>query len=128
MQASGEPHQPGSARDAKILFVTPRKLGGSLIALIVPANLARAGFKVTVRGDCAHDLAKWLPEIQTDPASLRWVPPSFVLSRGGMPTTRGVLDGVRSRSCRRRYLFEGCLGSGHTLSAYGKSGIVLSPF
>jgi len=67
MQANGESHRVVSNREAKILFVTPGKLGDSLISLVVPANLARAGFDVTVRGDCAHDLANWLPELQTGP-------------------------------------------------------------
>ena len=67
MQANGESHRVASNREAKILFVTPGKLGDSLISLVVPANLARAGFDVTVRGDCAHDLTIWLPELQTGP-------------------------------------------------------------
>ncbi|MAF08192.1 MAG: hypothetical protein CL389_10105 [Acidiferrobacteraceae bacterium] len=67
MQANGESHRVKSTRDAKVLFVTPGKLGDSLISLVIPANLARASFKVTVRGDCAHDLAKWLPQFQTGP-------------------------------------------------------------
>ena len=52
---------------AKVLVVTPGKLGDSLISLVIPANLARAGFDVTVRGDCVHDLASWLPEVRTGP-------------------------------------------------------------
>ena len=52
---------------AKVLVVTPGKLGDSLISLVIPANLARAGFDVTVRGDCAHDLASWLPDVRTGP-------------------------------------------------------------
>jgi hypothetical protein len=67
MQANGESHRVEPTPDAKVLFVTPGKLGDSLISLVVPANLARAGFNVTVRGDCAHDLAKWLPALKTGP-------------------------------------------------------------
>ena len=67
MQANGESHRVKSTRDVKVLFVTPGKLGDSLISLVVPANLVRIGFDVTVRGDSTHDLAKWLPEIQTGP-------------------------------------------------------------
>jgi hypothetical protein len=51
MQANGESHRVKPTPDAKVLFVTPGKLGDSLISLVVPANLARAGFNVTVRGD-----------------------------------------------------------------------------
>ena len=52
---------------AKVLVVTPGKLGDSLISMVIPANLARAGFDVTVRGDCAHELASWLPDVRTGP-------------------------------------------------------------
>lgn len=52
---------------AKVLVVTPGKLGDSLISLVIPANLTRAGFDVTVRGDCVHALASWLPDVRTGP-------------------------------------------------------------
>lgn len=67
MEVSRVSRRTGSVAKAKVLVVTPGKLGDSLISMVIPANLARAGFDVTVRGDCAHDLASWLPYVQTGP-------------------------------------------------------------
>ena len=67
MQVSRISRRTGSVAKAKVLVVTPGKLGDSLISMVIPANLARAGFDVTVRGDCVHDLASWLPDVQTGP-------------------------------------------------------------
>jgi len=67
MQVSRVSRRTGSVAKAKVLVVTPGKLGDSLISMVIPANLARAGFDVTACGDCAHDLASWLPDVQTGP-------------------------------------------------------------
>ena len=67
MQVNRVSRRVGSVAKAKVLVVTPEKLGDSLISMVIPANLARAGFDVTVRGDCAHDLASWLPDVRTGP-------------------------------------------------------------
>ena len=67
MQVNRVSRRVGSVAKAKVLVVTPEKLGDSLISMVIPANLARAGFDVTVRGDCAHDLTSWLPDVRTGP-------------------------------------------------------------
>tara|TARA_Y100001960_G_scaffold330745_1_gene425678 strand:- start:895 stop:1920 length:1026 start_codon:yes stop_codon:yes gene_type:complete len=67
MKVNRTSRRTDSAVKGKVLVVTPGKLGDSLISLVIPANFARAGFDVTVRGDCAHGLASWLPEVQTGP-------------------------------------------------------------
>ena len=67
MQVNRASRRVDSVVAAKVLVVTPAKLGDSLISLVIPANLARAGFDVTVRGDCVHDLASWLPDVCTGP-------------------------------------------------------------
>lgn len=53
---------------SELLFVTPGKLGDSLISLIIAHNLVRAGYSVTVRSNMAHELAEWLPSFVTGPA------------------------------------------------------------
>ena len=67
MQVNRVSRRTGTVAKAKVLVVTPGKLGDSLISMVIPANLERAGFDVTVRGDCAHDLASWLPDLRTGP-------------------------------------------------------------
>ena len=67
MKVNRTSRQTDSAVKGKVLVVTLGKLGDSLISLVIPANLARAGFDVTVCGDCAHDLVSWLPDGQAGP-------------------------------------------------------------
>ena len=55
------------AKNARLLFVPPGKLGDSLISLVIANNLVREGFDVTVRGEFPHQLDQWLPDFKTGP-------------------------------------------------------------